>query len=98
MSKALDKTLDKKIRTLIKERNDAESDLDIAVTLIEWITDLPMTEDERRYRFTSWAAFNDCVDGGKFHWKFLKDCGLLGDDHKRAKIEYEFYKERWVRR
>lgn len=92
------KTLDKEIRTLIKERNNAENDLDAAVALIDWLTDLPMTNDERIYKFTSWAAFNDSVDGGKFHWKFLKDCGLLGNNKKAAKIEYEFYKERWVRR
>ena len=91
------KELDKQVRELIRDRQNAESDLDTAVALIDWLTDIPMTQDERVYKFTSWAAFNDSADDGKFHWKFLKECGLLAGS-KAEKVEYEFYKEKWVRR
>jgi len=92
------KELDKQVRELIKDRQNAESDLDLAVTLIDWLTDIPMTQDERVYKFTSWAAFNDSAEkeNSKHCWNFLIDCGLIAGS-KAEKAEYKFYKERWVR-
>ena len=96
------KTLDKKVRDLIEDRADAEFYLELAVGLIEWLTD-SMEFEDRTSELLSWAAFNDGAvkenEGGspKYGWKFLKDCGLL-IGAEEAKTEYKFYKKGWFKR
>jgi len=93
--------LDKEVRDLIKDRADAELDLDLAVALIEWLTD-SMGSEERTSAIVGWAAFNDAgcehAEGvpAKHGWKFIKDCGLLIGT-EGAKTEYKIYKKGWFR-
>jgi hypothetical protein len=85
--------------TYKEERDQAESDLDCAIALIDWIIDIPMFDDHRIATFAAWAGFNDAMaGGGKYHWKFLKDCGLLRSQVKSAKVEYKIHKKLYRKR
>lgn len=69
------------------------SDLDLAIGLIDHLTDLPMSEHERLSALTNWAAMNDAVTGTNECWKFLKRSGMLGVWKKPAKVQYKVCKQ-----